>query len=74
LAAGTASMIHLGGPGKFYITGLNIGFLELPVLRGYLESMVKMSPLQSYSLEVLKEDDDTAILGAGVAALRSQSW
>ena len=74
LAAGTASMIHLGGPGKFYITGLNIGFLELPVLRGYLESMVKMSPLQSYSLEVLKEDDATAILGAGVAALRSQSW
>jgi len=74
LAAGTASMIHLGGPGKFYITGLNIGFLELPVLRGYLESMVKMSPLQSYSLEVLKEDDATAILGAGVAALRAQCW
>jgi predicted NBD/HSP70 family sugar kinase len=74
LAAGTASMIHLGGPGKFYFTGLNVGFLELPVLRGYLESMVKMSPLQSYSLEVLKEDDATAILGAGVAALRAQSW
>jgi predicted NBD/HSP70 family sugar kinase len=74
LAAGTATAIHLGGPGKFYITGLNVGFLELPVLRGYLEAMVKMSPLQSYSLEVLKEDDDTAILGAGVAALRSQSW
>ena len=74
LAAGTASMIHLGGPGKFYFTGLNVGYLELPVLRGYLEAMVKMSPLQSYSLEVLKEDDATAILGAGVAALRSQSW
>jgi predicted NBD/HSP70 family sugar kinase len=74
LAAGTASMIHLGGPGKFYFTGLNVGFLELPVLRGYLESMVKMSPLQSYSLEVLKEDDATAVLGAGVAALRAQSW
>lgn len=74
LAAGTASMIHLGGPGKFYFTGLNVGFLELPVVRGYLEAMVKMSPLQSYSLEVLKEDDATAILGAGVAALRAQSW
>jgi len=48
--------------------------LELPVLRGYLEGMVKMSPLQSYSLEVLQEDDATAILGAGVAALRAQSW
>jgi predicted NBD/HSP70 family sugar kinase len=74
LAAGTASMIHLGGPGKFYFTGLNVGFLELPVLRGYLEAMVKMSPLQSYSLEVLPEDDAIGILGAGVAALRAQSW
>ena len=74
LAAGTASMIHLGGPGKFYFTGLNVGFLELPVLRGYLEAMVKMSPLLSYSLEVLEEDDAISILGAGVAALRSQSW
>jgi len=74
VAAGTASMIHLGGPGKFYFTGLNVGFLDLPVLRNYLEAMVKMSPLQSYSLEVLKEDDDTAILGAGVAALRAQNW
>jgi glucokinase len=74
LAAGTASLIHLGGPGKFYFTGLNVGFLELPVLRGYLDSMVKMSPLQSYSLEVLPEDDAISVLGAGVAALRAQSW
>jgi glucokinase len=74
LAAATASAIHLGGPGRFYITGLNVGFLELPVLRGYLEAMVKMSPLQSYSLEVLPEDDAISIVGAGVAALRAQSW
>jgi predicted NBD/HSP70 family sugar kinase len=74
LAAGTASMIHLGGPGKFYFTGLNYRFLELPVLKGYLEAMVKMSPLQSYSLEVLPGDDGISILGAGVAALRAQSW
>ena len=74
LAAGTASMIHLGGPGRFYFTGLNVDFLQLPVLRGYLEAMVKMSPLQSYSLEVLPEDDAISILGAGVAALRAQSW
>jgi len=74
LAAGTASMIHLGGPGKFYYTGLNVDFLELPILRGYIDSMVKMSPLQSYSLEVLPEDDTIGILGAGVAAMRSQSW
>jgi len=74
LAAGTASMIHLGGPGKFYFTGHNTSFLEMPVLRGYLEAMVKMSPLQSYSLELLPEEDSIGILGAGVAAMRSQSW
>jgi glucokinase len=74
LAAGTASAIHLGGPGKFYFTGLNVGFLDLPTLRGVLDSMVKMSPLQSYSLEVLPEDDAIGILGAGVAAMRAQSW
>ena len=74
LAAGTASMIHLGGPGKFYFTGLNYDFLELPLLRSHLDAMVKMSPLQSYSLEVLPEDDEISIMGAAVAALRSQSW
>jgi predicted NBD/HSP70 family sugar kinase len=74
LAAGTASAIHLGGPGKFYFTGLNVDYLDLPVLRGYLDAMVKMSPLQSYSLELLKEDDTISIMGAGVAAMRAQSW
>ena len=74
LAAGTASAIHLGGPGKFYFTGLNVDFLDLATLRGVLDSMVKMSPLQSYSLEVLPEDDAIGILGAGVAAMRAQSW
>ena len=44
------------------------------MLKRHLESMVKMSPLQSYSLEVLAEDDGMSILGAGVAALRAQSW
>jgi hypothetical protein len=31
--------------------------------------MVKMTPLQSYSLEILPPDDETALLGAGVSAL-----
>jgi hypothetical protein len=69
LAAATASFIHLAGPGRFYFTGHNVGFLELPLLRAHLETMVKMSPLQSYSLEILPPDDETALLGAGVAAL-----
>jgi hypothetical protein len=36
--------------------------------------MVKMSPLISYSLEVLEPDDETALLGAGVSALRALTW
>jgi predicted NBD/HSP70 family sugar kinase len=71
LAAATASFIHLAGPGRFYFTGHNVGFLELPKLRAHLESMVKMTPLQSFSLEVLSPDDEIALLGAGVSALRA---
>jgi len=68
LAAATASFIHLAGPGRFYFTG---HILDLPVLRAHLESMVKMSTLQSFSLEVLPPDDNTALLGAGVSAVRA---
>lgn len=74
LAAGTASFIHLAGPGRFYFTGHNVGFLDLSVLRRYLETMVKMSPLLSYSLEILPPDDETALIGAGVSALRALTW
>jgi predicted NBD/HSP70 family sugar kinase len=74
LAAGTASFIHLAGPGRFYFTGHNVGFVQLDLLRGHLESMVKMSPLQSFSLEVLAPSDDTALIGAGVSALRALTW
>jgi predicted NBD/HSP70 family sugar kinase len=71
LAAATASFIHLAGPGRFYFTGSNVGFLDLPLLRSHLETMVRMSPLQSFSLEILPPDDETAIIGAGVSALRA---
>jgi len=71
LAAATASFIHLAGPGRFYFTGHNVGFLDLGLLRSHLETMVLMSPLQSYSLEILPPDDETALLGAGVSALRA---
>jgi hypothetical protein len=74
LAAATASFIHLAGPGRFYFTGHNVGFLDLGTLRRCLEPMVKMSPLQSYSLELLEPDDETALLGAGVSALRALTW
>jgi glucokinase len=71
LAAATASFIHLAGPGRFYFTGHNVGFLDLTVLRPMMESMVKMSTLQSFSLEILHPDDETALLGAGVSAIRA---
>jgi predicted NBD/HSP70 family sugar kinase len=71
LAAATASFIHLAGPGRFYFTGKNVGFLELPLLRSHLDTMVRMSPLQSFSLEILAPDDETALIGAGVSALRA---
>lgn len=74
LAAATSSFIHLAGPGRFYFTGHNVGFLELPVLRSHLETMVKMSPLLSYSLEALPPDDETALIGAGVSAMRALTW
>lgn len=74
LAAATASFIHLAGPGRFYFTGHNVGFLQLELLRPVLESMVKLSPLQSFSLEVLPPDDETALIGAGVSALRALTW
>ena len=71
LAAATASFIHLAGPGRFYFTGHNAGWVELPLLRAHIESMVKMTPLQSFSLEILPPDDEIALLGAGVSALRA---
>jgi glucokinase len=74
LAAATASFIHLAGPGKFYFTGHNVGFLDVRMLRAHLETMVKMSPLQSFSLEVLPPDDKTGLLGAGVSAVRALTW
>ncbi len=74
LAAATASFIHLAGPGRFYFTGHHGGFVELPLLRAHMETMVKMSPLQNFSLEVLEPDDETALIGAGVSALRALTW
>ncbi len=73
LAAATASFIHLAGPGRFYFTGHNVRFLELPLLRGHLDSMVRMSPLQSFSLEILPSDDETQLIGAGVSAVRAMA-
>jgi glucokinase len=72
LAAGTATSIHLEGPGRFYITGINIGFLDLVLLKRYLWDMVKMSPIQSYTVEAVPETPEIAVIGAGTAAFLEQ--
>ena len=69
LAAATATQIYMEGPGRFYFTGRDIQRLELPRLKEHLWEMVKMSPLQNYTVEILPEDPSLAVIGAGVAAL-----
>jgi glucokinase len=72
LAAATASSIHFSGPGKFYLSGYNVRFVDLPMLREYLHQMVKFSSMQSYSIETVAEDQGTRIVGAAVFAEQEQ--
>lgn len=68
LAAATASSIYDMGAGRFYVTGFNVRFLDLKLLKNYLHEMVKMSPLQSYQLEIVPEDQAIRVLGAATIA------
>ncbi len=68
LAAATATSIHQDGPGKFYVTGFNASFLNLTLLSEYLHDMVKLSPLQGYSVEVVPGGEAVAVIGAAVNA------
>jgi glucokinase len=68
LAAATATQIYLEGPGRFYYTGRDIQRLDLSRLKEYLYEMVKMSSLQSYTVEIVQEDATVAVIGAGAAA------
>jgi len=68
LAAATATSIHQAGPGKFFLTGFNVRFVDMNMLKDYLHQMVKMSPIQSYSVEVVDDDHTTRVIGAAVAA------
>ena len=68
LAAATATSIHQAGPGKFFLTGFNVRFVDLNMLKDYLHQMVKMSPIQGYSVEIVDDDHLTRVIGAAVAA------
>ena len=41
------------------------------MLKDYLHQMVKMSPLQSYMLDVVDDDEATRVIGAAVAAAQA---
>jgi predicted NBD/HSP70 family sugar kinase len=71
LAAASATSIHLDGPGKFFISGMNAKFIQTGLLDQYLHDMVKMSPLQGSSFEVIPTSDVTALIGAAVSAEQS---
>lgn len=66
LAAGTASSIHVSGAGKFYLTGYNVRFVELPLLNHYIQQMVRLSPLQAFSVEIHPHNPETVVTGAAV--------
>jgi glucokinase len=68
LAAATASSVHMAGPGKFFLTGPYVNFVDLPMLKDYAQQMVKMSPLQGYSIEIVHESPETRIVGSAVSA------
>jgi glucokinase len=68
LAAASATSIHMSGPSKIYLTGLNVHFLDLPMLKNYMREMVKMSPLQAYSLEVVDDLPETRVIGSAISA------
>ncbi len=71
LAAATATSIHLEGPGKFYITGMNARFVNLAFLNRCVQEMVKLSPLLSYVFEIVPGDHELAVIGAAVNAMRA---
>jgi len=68
LAAATANSIHMAGPGRFLITGVRARHVDVRLLDQYLHEMVKMSPLQSYTVEIVPGGDDLAVVGAAVNA------
>jgi predicted NBD/HSP70 family sugar kinase len=68
LAAATATSVHMAGPGKFFLTGTYVANVDLPMLKDYMQQMVKMSPLQGYSLEIVEENPEIRVIGSAVSA------
>jgi glucokinase len=71
LAAASATSIHMAGPGPFYLTGPNAGFIDVGLLDRLVHEMVKMSPLQGSRFEFIPENDELGVIGAAVNAERA---
>ncbi len=71
LAAATATSIHMSGPGKFFITGVNAKFVNLSLLNEYLSEMVKLSPIQNYTIEIVPGGQSFGLIGAAVTAAQA---
>jgi predicted NBD/HSP70 family sugar kinase len=72
LAAASATSVHLDGPGKFFLCGPNSRFADIDTLNLLLHDMVKMSPLQGSTFEVISASDDLAVIGAAITAERAE--
>jgi glucokinase len=68
LAAATATSVHMAGTGKIFLTGFNLRFVDMPMLKVYMQELIKMSPLQSYSLEIVEDSPELRVIGAAVSA------
>ncbi len=71
LAAASATSIHMAGPGPFYLTGPNAGFLDVGLLDRIVHEMVRMSPLQGSRFEWIPQNDELGVIGAAVNAERA---
>jgi predicted NBD/HSP70 family sugar kinase len=68
LAAATATIVQLDGPGRFYLAGPNADFVDTGRLGIDLQDMVKMSPLQGSFFEIVPTSHDLALIGAAVSS------
>jgi glucokinase len=70
LAAATATSVHLEGPGRFYIAGPNVDFVDPSMVSMCLQDMVKMSALQGTFFELVPTSHDLALIGAALSSRR----
>jgi predicted NBD/HSP70 family sugar kinase len=72
LAAATSSVVHMGGPGKVFITGSNAKFVRVNLLNDLLHGMVTMTTLQGTVFEVVSTNREIAVVGSAVNASQAR--